>query len=392
MRKILALSAFLGVVLSACAPFAHAADSSLQFSGGSYATTVTSAALQAKYKAAAAGGPKVNVLIMPGHEPGYGGAVSGTLYEREINVAIADMLASYLKKNPRLNVIVARTNDAWSPELTSYFANSWQGILDFISDHKASMSALTDGAGSATGFQASHNTAAQDPARRLYGISKWANENGIDVAIHIHINDAGNKTQQGFAVYVPDVKYGNAGASRSLGNYIASELNRTSASSTLPIENLGVVGDQDLIALGAANTANFASVLIEYAYIYESKLANAGARRAVESDFAYKTYRGLMAFLQDPVKGSDTPSLPYAWKTNASGKGTSDPQTFALQIALHKLGVYPPAGNSLYDCPISGFNGTCTQTALSNYQKSKGWKPTGAVGPMTAAALKKAGF
>lgn len=392
MRKILALSAFLSIALSACAPFAYAADSSLQFSGGSYTTTVTSAALQAKYKAAGAGGPKVNVLIMPGHEPGYGGAVYGTLLERDLNVEIADKLAAYLKQNPRLSVTVARTGAAWNPQLESYFETGWQGILDFITDHKASMAALTDGAGSATGFQASHNTAAQDPARRLYGISKWANENGVDVAIHIHINDAGNKTQQGFAVYVPDVKYGNAGASRSLGNYIASELNRTSASSTLPIENLGVVGDQDLIALGAANTANFASVLIEYAYIYESKLANPGARSAVESDFAWKTYRGLQAFLQDPVKGSDTPSLPYAWKIPSPGKGKSDPQILALQIALHKLGFYPAAGNSLYDCPISGFNGTCTQTALSTYQKSKGWTPTGSIGPMTAAALKKAGF
>lgn len=377
------LLAFLILFAAVGAPVAHAAD---------FATTVTSAALQAKYNAAGTGGPKVKILIVPGHEPGYGGAVSGSLLEREINVDIADKLAADLKKNPRFDVVVARTDTVWLPALSTYFETGWQGILDFISSHKASMAALTDGAGSATGFQAAHNTAADAVAQRLYGISKWGNENGVDVAIHIHINDAGNQTQQGFAVYVPDVKYGNSGASRSLGNYVAKELNTVNASSTLPIENLGVVGDQDLIALGAFNTANFASVLVEYAYIYESKLANAGARDAVEADMAYQTYRGVQDFFQAPVAGFSTLVLPNVWKTPSPAKGKSDPEIYALQIALHKLGYYPPSGLSLYDCPISGFNGSCTQTALSNYQKAKGWTPTGAIGPMTAAALKKAGF
>lgn len=380
-------------LLAFAALLASAAPAEAQtFSGGSFATSVTSAALQAKYKAAGAGGPKVKVLIVPGHEPGYGGAVYGSLLERELNVEIANKLAANFAKNPRLEIIVARTNTAWTPSLASYFESGWQGILSFIADHKASMTALTDGAGSATGFQAGHNTAAQTVAQRLYGISKWGNENGVDIAIHIHINDAGNKMHQGFAVYVPDAKYGNVGASRSLGNSIANELNQVNASSTLPIENLGVVGDQDLIALGASNTANFASVLIEYAYIYESKLVHAEARSAVEGDFAWQTYRGVMAYLQDPVKGNNSLMFPNAWKVPSPGKGTSDPEIYALQIALHKLKFYPPPGLSLYDCPISGFNGSCTQTALSNYQKSKGWQATGAIGPLTAAALKKAGF
>ncbi len=385
-------NSLVAVVLTA-ALFLHAAPAHAQvFSGGSFVTTTTSAALQAKYKAAATGGPKVKVLIVPGHEPGYGGSVYGNLLERDLNVDIATKLAADFAKNPRFEVVVARTGAAWTPSLSTYFESGWPGILKFISDHKASMTALTDGAGSATGFQAGHNTAAESVAQRLYGISKWGNENGVDVAIHIHINDAGNKMHQGFAVYVPDAKYGNAGASRSLGNAIASELNHVNASSTLPIENLGVVGDQDLIALGAYNTANFASVLVEYAYIYESKLAYPETRGAILGDFAWQTYRGVAAYFQDPVKGSDSKVLPNAWKVPSPAAGKSDPEIYALQIALHKLGFYPAPGTSLYDCPISGFNGACTQTALKNYQKSKGWQPTGSVGPLTAAALKKAGF
>lgn len=388
MKKIFAAFLVLALAFLASAPLAEAAT----FSGGSFATSVTSAALQAKYKAAAAGGPKVKVLIVPGHEPGYGGSVYGALLERDLNVSIANALAADFAKDPRLEVVVARTGSAWTPSISAYYEAGWQGILDFIKDHKASMAALTDGAGSATGFQAAHNTAADAVAQRLYGISKWGNENGVDVAIHIHINDAGNQMHQGFAVYVPDVKYGNAGASRSLGGAIASELNHVNASSTLPIENLGVVGDQDLIALGAFNTANFASVLVEYAYIYESKLAHAESRTAVLNDFAWQTYRGVEAYFQNPVKGTDSLVLPNAWKVPSPGAGKSDPEIYALQIALHKLGFYPAPGTSLYDCPISGFNGACTQTALKNYQKSKGWQPTGSIGPLTAAALKKAGF
>lgn len=392
MKNNFAAALVLALVFLAGAPLAHAQTAS-------FATSVTSAQLQAKYAAAATGGPKVKILVMPGHEPGYGGAVYGTLLEREINVAIGNALAADLRKNPRFDVIVARDNAAWTPALATYFETGWQDILDFISAHKASMAALQGGAGdSATGFQAGHNAAADAPAQRLYGISKWADENGVDIAVHIHINDGGGHTattpgnNQGFAVYVPDAKYGNAGASRSLGNDIARELNTVNATSSLPIENLGVVGDQELIALGAFNTASFASVLVEYAYIYESKLTHPESRATVENDFAYQTYRGIQDFFQAPVPGSNTLALPNAWKVPSPGKGKSDPEIYALQIALHKLGFYPPAGNSLYDCPISGFNGSCTQTALNAFQKSKGWAPTGAIGPMTAAALKKAGF
>ena len=39
--------------------------------------------LQTKYKAATSGGPKVKILVMPGHEPNYGGTDYQGLYERE---------------------------------------------------------------------------------------------------------------------------------------------------------------------------------------------------------------------------------------------------------------------------------------------------------------------
>ncbi len=180
--------------------------------------------------------------------------------------------------------------------------------------------------------------------------------------------------------------------SLALGEAVASELNHWNATSTLPIENYGVVPDQDLIALGSFNTADFASILVEYAYIYESKISYPEARGAVVSDFAYQTYRGIEKFFGAPVVGDDTLVLPYPWVTESLVVGSSSSQAYALQVALHKLGFYPPAGELLIGCPVSGYVGECTVRALKSFQASKGLEQTGSIGPKTKAALQAAGF
>ncbi len=226
--------------------------------------TLSASALRAKYVAAGHGGPKVKLLIVPGHEPTYGGTEYLGLKERDINVAIADQLASELRKDPHYEVIVARTTTAWLPALADYFAGSWDAIKAFVSQKKAAMQSLIDaGQVPASQFQAAHNAAPDDVALRLYGITKWADENGVDLAVHVHMNDAGDHTattpgnQSGFAIYVPDPVYGNATTSRAIGSSIAGELNHYNATSSLAIENLGVTGDQELIAVGAYDTASF---------------------------------------------------------------------------------------------------------------------------------------
>jgi N-acetylmuramoyl-L-alanine amidase len=347
-----------------------------------------------KYEMAGQGGEKVKVLIMPGHEPSFGGTELGALKERDIAVDIANDLATHLRTDPRLEVFVARDQTAWAPELSNYFEEEWTGIERFVKSAKRAMNLLLKKETiEQRTFEVGHNVAATDVALRLYGINKWANENEYDLAIHIHLNDnPGATNHSGFAVYVPDSQYGNSESSKALGVSIANELNKFNASSTLPIENYAIVEDQSLIALGARGTADFASVLIEYAYIYESKISKDAVRPVVLDDFAYQTYRGLLRFLGAPVVGDNTLALPYAWEVGAMPEGTAGPQVYALQVALKKLGFYPPAGQLLIGCPISGYVGECTISALKAFQASKGLEKTGAIGPRTKALLQKAGF
>ena len=54
-----------------------------------------------------------------------------------------------------------------------------------------------------------HNSASKEASVRLYGITKWANENKIDLMMHIHFNDDANHSKNiagkysGFALYIP---------------------------------------------------------------------------------------------------------------------------------------------------------------------------------------------
>jgi N-acetylmuramoyl-L-alanine amidase len=385
MYKLLALTLLFSLSASASAATVDRA----------FSTTVTQAGIQADYLS----GEKIKVLVMPGHEPSYGGAIYKDLKERDIVVEISNALATELRADPRFEVTVARDTLSWNGALLEYFEEEWKGIQKFVKDKKREMQRhVRRGNIEERTFEVAHNTAATDVALRLYGISKWANENEYDIAIHVHLNDnlGHNLTSpglhSGFAVYVPDPQYGNGEASAKLGEAIAFELNHFSATSTLPIENYGIVPDQELIALGAFNTAEFASVLVEYGYIYESKITYPESRPSVVKDFAHQTYRGIQKFVGATPSGSDTLALPYAWTVGPLTTGSASAQAYALQVALHKLGFYPPQGELLIGCPISGYVGECTVRALKNFQASKGLEQTGSIGPRTKAALQAAGF
>lgn len=372
-------------------------------------TTPTTAELAQKYADAATNGTKVRILIVPGHEPNYGGAEYGTVKERELNVEIADQLATYLKQNPRLDVIVARGNDAWNTALSDYFESDWNSIQDFVDNQKAYFEKQLDNGkvvARANDDQVAHAAAPDDVALRLYGIGKWANDNDVDLVLHLHINDAPDHgpndpgQNSGFAVYVPDAQYGNAASSMPVGEAIAARLSALNGTSTLPVENKGVVEDQELIALGAFNTLSVPSVLMEYGYITEPKLQQPDVRQTVTKDYAYDTYLGVQDFFNDKVIAKyPTASLPFTFASSSLAKiGSSSPATYALQAGLHTLGFYPTfasttpsnvrlAAPTLTNCPIDGVMGPCTTNAIEAFQASKGWQTTGTLGPKTIAAL-----
>lgn len=373
------------------------------------AATPTLAELEQKYADAGNGKDNVRILIVPGHEPDFGGAEYQGIYEREITVETANQLAAYLRQNPRFDVIVARSNTAWNDQLQSYFDKKWDDIENFVSSRKEAFAKLIK-RGKATqrsdDDQVAHAAAPDEVALRLYGIGKWANENDVDLVVHLHINDApdhgpnGPGANSGYAVYVPDSQYGNAATSYLVGEAIAARLSTMNATSTLPVENKGVVEDQELIALGAYDTLSMPSVLLEYAYITEPKFSQPEMRQAITKDYAYETYLGIQDFFKDsPVIKYPTTALPFTFATSSLAKvGSSSPATYALQAALHTAGFFPTYASStpanvrlmaptLTQCPIDGIMDSCTTNAVEAFQIAKGLPVTGTLAPATVNAL-----
>lgn len=356
-----------------------------------FAVSTTAADLAASYQSG-----KTRVLIVPGHEPQYGGAVYGGVYEREIAVEIAEKLAAELRSDPKLEVIVARDNTAWNPTLAKYFKKDMKKIKKYVSTQKKSMKRLVrkkEVKETTTDTQVEHSTVPSDVALRLYGINKWANENDIDLVVNLHINDAPDHgpttpgANSGFAVYIPDHQYGNGAASRPVASAIAARLDDLSAKSTLRIENQGVVEDQQLIAIGAYNTLKAPTVLIEYGYITEQRFQRPELRSLLTTDYAYQTSRGIRDFLGASSVGKyATKTLPHQWSVSPA-MGEASAHVFALQAALSVLGFYPPSESTLVECPVDGVMDECTQVALKAYQASKKLEQTGVLDAPTRALL-----
>ena len=374
-----------------------------------FITSITSTEIQQHYVAkpvtdAVTGTPvqtvaptpkKVKILIVPGHRPSAGGTAFDGVYERNVVVDIADALATLLEQNPHYDVMVARTKTGWNPVLLNYFDTHAADIEAFREKQIADMEAhLADGSILPAEDQVYHNPTPSLATLQLYGINKWASENGYDIVLHIHINDeAGHRSwapgeDSGYAVYVPDHQYSNAAASADIGRAIAKRLDLFHARSTLPKEDSGVVEDQQLIAIGSNNSADSAALLIEYGYIYEPQFQLASIRQLAIADYAYQTYLGLQDFFGDPVPTTfGSVSFPYDWDTVTAKKGDKGPGIYALQAALHTLGFYPAAGKSFSDCPISGIAGACTKAAIQGYQEAHNIETTGTLGPKTRAQL-----
>ncbi len=359
--------------------------------------TVSADDLTSRYAEAVVGGDKVRILIMPGHEPDFGGAEFKGFYEREFAVDIANRLATELRTDPNFEIFVARGNQGWNDDLTYYFDKQGKKIERFVNTHKEAMEKLEKkGRIKENEEQATHNEARSDVALRLYGISKWANENDIDLVLHLHLNDElSHETNEpgvyaGSALYVPDSIYGNAVASKAIAEPIFSRLQTTNATSTFGLETKGIVEDRDLIAVGAFNTAEMPSVLIEYGYIYEPRITGEGARAEVFADYAYQTALGVKDFFGSAGRPRfGTKVLPYQFGTDllATSSAPDTRGTYALQAALHDLGFYPGTEASLAVCPISGLTNQCMDAAIKAFQKSKGLEQTGTLGVQTRTAL-----
>lgn len=366
-----------------------------------HALTVTSTPISAedlisRYEKVGNEGKPIRILVVPGHEPSSGGAEFLGLKERNMTVYTAEALVSYLKMDKKIEPILARDYTSWNETLSVYFANNWEAIKTFRREHLASMKTAIATGAVVKNQGVYHNLAPEETSVHLFGINKWANENNIDLVIHIHFNDDPDHKakiegdNQGIVVYIPDGQYGNATTSRAVALPVFAILNKYHATSTLKKEDLGITPDQDLIALGSQNTLLAPSILIEYGYIYEPQFWYAPIRRVANTDSAYETYLGIENFFNSTNLSSKTKAslqFPKKWLSiPASGK--HDVSVYLLQKALAFLGYYPPKNKDLYECPMTGKVGNCTKQAIVEFQKVYGIKEIG-FGVKTRAELAK---
>jgi N-acetylmuramoyl-L-alanine amidase len=270
---------------------------------------VTNVSIQSKYNNALTSGKKVKILIVAGHEPDQGGAEYKTLKEREMTVSLALDLGAYFKKDPHYDVTLTRDEQGWNPVLETYFTAHQKDIASFVQEKKAQMDQLVaQGKVTKVTGGIEHLAAPNDVALRLYGINKWATENGIDMMIHVHFNEYPRRAKTkpgkytGFVIYVPDAQYSNAQTSSSIANHVLSSLGKLFPISNLPKEDDGIVEEQDLIALGAANTASMPSILVEYGYLYDPIFGTATKRTSTFDSMAKQTYLGVQDYFSAPTQ------------------------------------------------------------------------------------------
>ena len=244
----------------------------------------------------------VKVLIVPGHDDGSWGTEFLGVKEADMNVKLALMLYDRLKQDKNFEVFITRDWNGYKKEFADYFQNNEEVILQFIKNSKEKFDDKIRN-GEVEEFEnVYHNDASDDMVLKLYGINKWADENNIGAVIHIHFNDyPRTKTHQrgkykGFAVYIPEESLKNSKASSPLGFFVFNSLFKNYYISDYKKESGGVVPDQSLIALGANNTLNTRSVLIEYGYIYERIFSTYYKREEQMKRMAKQTYEGIKKY------------------------------------------------------------------------------------------------
>lgn len=240
---------------------------------------------------------RLKILIVPGHDNEDSGAEYRGTKEANLNLAIAAQLYKLLSANEHF--VVSSTRDFNSGEYTKTFSDFFQSqkdqILTFRNEKKSIFDYFLKTGELASKTIVNHNFAPSEVALRLHGINLWANENDVDLTLHVHVNDYGGRKYNkygiyhGFSIYVPESQYPNSRASKELAQSLFRDLKKSMSASDMPKEKDGVIEDQELIAIGSYASRNGAAVLIEYGYIYDQHSATVLAER---------TYDGLINYLE----------------------------------------------------------------------------------------------
>ncbi|MBI2100108.1 MAG: peptidoglycan-binding protein [Candidatus Vogelbacteria bacterium] len=343
---------------------------------------VTPADLQTRYNE-----KRLNILIVPGHDNEYHGAEFGVLYEADLTLLAANSLYTFFTADPHFEVRVARdlATGEYTSELTEYFKTEQESIRAFRAAKRNNFVTLVNSGEVANYTGVPHRFAKDEVALRLYGINKWANEHEIDIVIHIHFNDyAGRPLTQvgqyvGLAIYVPEKELPNARSSQDVADEIYKELRPFFATSNSPVEDIGVIEDRELIAIGADASRDGASLLIEYGYIYEPQFAYPETRRVVLAEMNWQIYRALKKYFEPSALMADTLLLPYNFNRELGEGVAGRRDVLALQRALDEEKV----GN----CFLNGVFDGCVKQAVMRFQKKYGLAGAGYVGQATLKKL-----
>lgn len=362
-----------------------------------FTDSVTAEGLRAKFQEAQQGGARIKILIVPGHDSQSWGTEFQGLREADMTAAVGEELNHLLSGDFVYEPVLARSRAGYAPQFLAYFTDKKDEVGGFMANRRQVMRDLQkSGLVEPTQAGVVHNRAVPDVANKLYAFNRYANENGVDIVLHLHFNDyprrrvARSGRYDGFAIYVPDPQYSNAKASRAVADALAGQFSKFYPASDLPVEEGGIVPDQDLIALGRYNTLDAVGLLIEYGYIYEPQFRDPDIRAAFFRELAFQTYLGLNHFFgkfDEALRKYPTTFLPYSWGEPLMAGAKGSPAVLSLQTALLLEGLYPPE-NDLRACPLTGSFGPCTARAVLAFQKKYAISPaTGTAGEQTLQKL-----
>jgi len=361
-------------------------DTVRQFLSSIFAVTITPADLRARYTF-----QNIKVLVVPGHDSDYPGTEHRGLLEADLNLKVAEHLLAYLKNDSHFVALATRNpkTGAYTDEFSSYFKREEGAIKEFYENAQILTTSLFNANLLETRQPLQHAFAPGEMVTRLYGINKWANENKIDITLHIHLNDYPGRNHRrpgkysGFTIYVPERQYPNGPTSRDFAAPVFQELSTSLAVSDLPQEMAGVVEDQELIAIGSNASREGVSLLIEYGYIYEPQFINPETQNLMAKELALLTYRGMKRYFEAESVAAiqDTMLLPHTWHTFLAQGIRGNMDVLALQKALTKEKLYPPPGKTLSECPINGNFGPCVESSVKLFQEKYATEIYGDVKP-----------
>lgn len=377
LNRLVLVSAILLATIKLPSSFA-AIDQSKSFFGES----ITKEELQKRYDS----GDKIKILIVPGHDNKSGAEFKG-IREADLNLEIGEKLYLLFKMDPHFEPSITRDKNGYNKLLSAYFSLKRSAIIEFRNQHKKILESAVKKGLIEKIFSLLGTFASKEGAIKLYGINKWANENNIDIVINLHFNDDPLRRHNrkgkfsGFSIVVPEKQLPNAKASRIIAESVFSKLEKYLPSSNMPLEKDGIIENQELIALGARASLDAASILIEYAYIYEPQFSNRVIAPLLNGELAFQTYEGIKNFFDPNVKifkyGSSL--LPFEWTNQLGINLKNSKDVLALKTALIQESFYPPSDTKNLRCFLDGDFEKCAEKAVFAFQKKYKLGETGFV-------------